>query len=224
MKPLLAIASLWVTVVSAVALGGCPVDSPDPGTDAPACTLPFIGDATKSMTLEIIARDAAGRSSKVTEGGDVAIVYPPQGGRVIFVAARVTNVDPCAVKLSGVLRDLTTGQVRLDIRTVNLVPTGDGFGSALDADLSSFSNVPVCPNQWATDDVDDKPYELQVTVTDKSGRTATQKTKVVPRCAEPEREVECRCICRKGYVLGQACTPSDAGPDAGSADANEDGG
>ena len=220
MKLSLTNAALMLVAAFAVSLAGCPVDSRAPAVDAaPACTLPFIGDPSKPTTLEIIARDAAGHSTKVTPGGDVAIVYPPQGGRVIFVAARVDNVDPCAVKLSGVLRDLATGQVRLDIRTVNLVKDEGGLGAALDADISTFSNVPVCPNQWASDDVDDKPYELQVTVTDKAGRTATQKVNVVPRCAEPDREAECRCICRKGYVLGQVCTSTDAG-----ADANEDGG
>jgi hypothetical protein len=211
-------------------LVGCPPDDP-PAPEA--CTLSFLGDKSKPVQLEIIMRDASGRSAKVTEGGDVSILFPPQGGRVIFVAARVTNIDPCAMTLSGAIRDPVTAQVRIDNRTVNLVPTPDGFGTAIDSDISTFSNVPVCPNQWASDDIYDKPYELQITVKDRGGRTATQKVKVVPRCAEPDRLDECRCICQKNYVLGQVCTPGDGGTDAttdatpdafDASDAGEDGG
>ncbi len=137
---------------------------------------------------------------------------------MIFVGVRVTNIDPCLMKLSGALRDLTTtpGQVRLDNRTVNLVPTGDGFGASLDVDISTFSNIPVCPNQWASADVFDQTFELEIRVDDKGGRTATKKVKVVPRCSEIGKEAECFCICRKGYKLGEVCTPGDAGTDAGS--------
>jgi hypothetical protein len=202
--------SLLIVAIGAVALTACPEDTPPP---VEACTLAFIGDKSKPVQLEITARDVAGKAVPVKEGDDVPMIYPPQGGRVVFVGARVTNIDPCAMKLSGAIRDPTTAQVRIDNRTVNLVPGSDGFGTTLDVDISTFSNVPVCPNQWASDDVFDKPYELQVTVLDRGGRTATQKVKVVPRCAEPERAAECRCICRKDYMLGQAC---DAGVDAGS--------
>ena len=229
MRRLFAVTAIATVLVGApISLTGCPPDDPTPPV---ACTLAFLGDKSKPVQLEITARDVAGHSAPVKDGGDVAVVFPPQGGRVIFVGARVTNVDPCGAKLSGALRDLATGQVRVDIRTVNLVPTSDGFGGTLDVDISTFSNIPVCPNQWASDDVFDKPYELEVTVTDKTGRRGTQKVKVIPRCAEPDRATECRCICRKGYILGSACTPEvdagadaapDAAPDAAS-DADEGG-
>ncbi|MEO7095355.1 MAG: hypothetical protein ABI175_19015 [Polyangiales bacterium] len=217
-----ATASLFVLVESALtSLTGCPAD-PTPPVLTPTCTLPFLGDKSKPVQIEIVARDVAGRSSPVTEGSDVAIVFPPQGGRVIFVGARATNLDPCGVKLTGVLRDPATAQVRLDVRTVNLVVDGTGLGGAVDSDISTFANVPLCPNQWASDDVNDKPYEVEITLTDKTGRSGTKKVKVVPRCNEPDRAVECRCICRKGYVLGEACAASDGGVDASSTDASTD--
>ena len=223
--------ALALPLIEALALSGCPPTTEEPPNPPPACTLAFLGDKSQPVQLEITARDVKGHAVPVKEGDDVAMIYPPQGGRVIFVGARVTNIDPCGVKLSGAIRDAITAQVRIDNRTVNLAIGEGGFGTAVDADISTFSNVPVCPNQWASDDVFGKTYELQVTVLDKAGRTATQKVKVVPRCAEPERATECRCICRKGYILGQVCAPevdagadsdadpaSDAAPDAPDAD------
>ncbi|GAC1546919.1 MAG: hypothetical protein NVS3B10_10840 [Polyangiales bacterium] len=170
----------------------------------------------------MVARGADGRSSKVNDGDDVALTFPPQGGRVIFAGVRATNLDPCAVKLSGALRDETSLNVRVDTRTVNLKPTGDGWGASLDTDISSFSNVPTCPNQWADTDVFDHEFELTLTVTERGGRTATQTLKVKPRCAEPAREAECRCICKRGYVLGESCAGPDAGPLDGAVDAPSD--
>ena len=100
---------------------------------------------------------------------------PLQGGEVLFVGARVTNVDACGLQLTGALRDEETQQVRFDTRTINLIPTGDGWGvtGTLGANvaglISNFSNVPVCPNEWSTTDVDGHEYGLEVTITD-SGR------------------------------------------------------
>lgn len=167
--------------------------------------------------MQVLARDVDGHAVPVSEGGDVALVFPPQGGRVIFVGPRVTNIDPCYVKITGALREESTSAVRVDVRTVNLTPTNDGFAQSLDTDISSFANVPTCPNSWSTSDVFDQTYSLELTIVDRTGNKTTKTMHVVPRCSEPGRETECRCICKAGYVLGEACTPSDAGPDASDA-------
>jgi hypothetical protein len=57
----------------------------------------------------------------------------------------------------------------------------------------------------------DHTFELEVDVTDHGGRHANAKVLVTPRCAEPAREAQCKCLCKKGYVLGEAC-----GEDAGA--------
>jgi len=98
-----------------------------------------------------------GVSTPVQSGGTVPLVTPPQGGRVIFLGVRATNVDPCAVKITGAIRDPATKQVRVDARTVNLSPSGDGYGVSVDSSISSFANVPVCPNEWASTDAFDQP-------------------------------------------------------------------
>ncbi|HEX3345692.1 MAG TPA: hypothetical protein VHS09_14010, partial [Polyangiaceae bacterium] len=126
-----------------------------------------------------------------------------------------TNVDGCGLQLTGALRDLTTQEVRVDSRTVNLVDTGDGYGASgtptttASTAVTSFSNVPVCPNEWSPTNIDGTVYGLEVTIVDRGGRTLTKKIHVTPTCAQPENLAECTCICQGGYVLGQSC--ADAG-------------
>lgn len=96
--------------------------------------------------------------------------------------------------------------------------TGQGAGPNIadSAEIGDYSNVPLCPNQWASKDIYDQPFELEFLVTDKNQKTTTKKITVTPRCAEPgEKESACRCLCRNGYVLGEACG-EDAGIDAGN--------
>src|SRR5262249_28407664 len=159
--------------------------------------------------IAITARGPDGVARPISDGDTVAMILPPQGGRVIFAGVRVTNVDPCAVTLSGALRDLSTMQIRLDARSINLTPIPGmaGFGESDDEDISTFSNIPVCPNQWSKTDVYGTTYELSVSVTDRDKRTATTTAKVIPSCAEPDNQTECLCICKGGYMLGQQCDP-----------------
>jgi hypothetical protein len=143
---------------------------------------------------------------------------------VIFAGVRATNLDPCGVQLAGVVRDETSMQVRLDSRTVNLKPTGDGWGQSDPADISTFANIPVCPNEWSKTNLFGTTYGLEVTLTERSGRTEDLTLKVVPACNEPAHEAECLCLCQGGYVLGQSCAAADGGAgDAGEGDGGDGG-
>lgn len=208
MRPLVVVGAL----ISVSTIAGCPTDPAPP--EGPACTLVFLGDKSTPVVLEIVARGIDGKSRVIRDGDAVPLVYPPQGGRVVFVGVRATNLDACAVKLTGSIRDETTGQLRLDARTINLLPTGDGWGASLDVDIATFSNIPMCPNQWASADVFDHDYQLTLSVIDKAGRAGQQTIRVTPKCAEPDRATECFCICKQGYKLGESC--ADAGPPADS--------
>jgi hypothetical protein len=141
------------------------------------------------------------------------MLLPPQGGRVIFAGVRATNVDGCGLQLTGALRDLTTGRVTLDSRTINLNSTGDGWGASATPtgpiSAGNFSNIPVCPNEWSASDLFGHAYGLEVTIVDRGKRELTKKIQIVPECGQPENLGECMCICMAGYVLGQAC--GDAG-------------
>ena len=220
--------------IGAALLAGCPDDdasapSADAGVDtAPppsACATGYLGDANADIQMDLRALKADGTDVPLNDGDDLAILFPPQGGRVSFVGIRATNLDGCAVQITGALRDTTTKQVRLDGRTVNLKRQDDGFGvtgQGTDtniedsAEIGDYSNVPLCPNQWASKDLYDRPFELEFLVRDRNGKQASKKITVTPRCAEPgAKETACRCLCRNGYVLGEACG-EDAGVDAGS--------
>lgn len=213
-------AGLAVTLLAFASLVACsPAQTPPDPIEA--CTFAYLGDKSAAAKLEIVVRGPGGKVVALHEGDAVPLVYPPQGGRVVFIGARATNLDPCGVKLSGSIRDTVNAQVRVDNRTINLQPVEGGWGASLDADIASFSNVPVCPNQWATSDLYDHVFDLTLTVADRSGHVATQTLHVTPTCAEPERAAECRCICREGYHLGESCT-DDAGPADATVDATGD--
>lgn len=214
----------------ALPLAACPKEE-DPPVDGgvitsdAACAAGFLGDPSQEPVIELRALRADGTDVPIADGDDLAVVFPPQGGRVAFVGVRAINVDGCGVQLIGALRDPLSKQIRLDGRTVNLRKEPDGWGTTgrgAETDLGSsdaigdYSNIPLCPNQWADQNVFDETFELEVQLQDRRGKTATRKINVTPRCAEPgEKETACRCLCRKGYILGETCG-EDAGVDSGS--------
>jgi hypothetical protein len=156
--------------------------------------------------MQVMVRDADLVLKELAEGGNAPMILPPQGGRVIFVGVRATNLEPCSVELSGTLRDLTSGEVRVDARKTNLKPTGDGWATSVENDISTFSMIPTCPNQWASTDIFGHTFELTLKVTAKDGKTAQKTLNVTPTCAQPESQAECQCQCTKGYTLGQTCS------------------
>jgi hypothetical protein len=208
--------TLLAGVAIALSTSGCPNDPiapTDAGPDAPvSCQLAFIGDPAKDPEMEIIVSRADGSpSQKVEDGGAVPLIVPPQGGKVIFAGVRVTNIDPCLVKLKGVLRDLASGLVQVDTRILNLEPTSDGFGKSNDGDIAAFSNVSVCPNNWSDTNIYGSEYELELKVTDRAKRFAERKIRVTPFCAEPAFKAECECECRAGYMSSQQCGDGGTG-------------
>lgn len=198
-------AALSSVVAVVVAVAGCPAPSDD---DAPTqCPGLYIGDAAADAKIEIVFQDAAGALQPIG-AGDVPLLFPPQGGRVMFVGARVTNVNACAATLTGAIRDPSSKKLQLDKRSVNVAPTADGWGAPAEGDTSSFANIPACPNQWSETNLYDGTYELTVLFEDADGKSASATATVHPFCGEPENEAQCRCICKQGYVLGDACAPA----------------
>jgi hypothetical protein len=205
--------------------------SPGASSDAGGheCTVGFLGNPANAPSAELLVLHADDTVVPVHDGDTVPMIFPPQGGRVIFIGVLATNVDGCALQLTGSLKDEASGLVTLDSRTIDLIPTGDGGGASsapnepLSAAISNFSNITVCANNWSTTDVYGHRYELAVTIRDRRGRQLTQKIHVVPECGEPARLQECLCICKANYVMGEACpdagagASADAGVDAGDA-------
>jgi hypothetical protein len=220
------------TLAALFGLAGCPsggeaTPAGDAGAEAapPTCAAGYLGDPSKDIALELRALRADGTDVPLNDGDDLAIVFPPQGGRVSFIGVRAINLDGCGVQVIGALRDLGSRQVRTDGRTVNLLREADGWGTTGQgtttniedsAAIGDYSNVPVCPNEWADVDVFDQPFEVEVQVRDRTKKSATKVIKVTPRCAETgAKETACRCLCKRGYVLGESCGEDAGVPDGG---------
>jgi hypothetical protein len=187
----------------------------DAASDATSCSGGVLGDATAAIQFDVTTPGAT-TDVVLRDGDPLGIDLPPQGGRVVFIGVRATNLEACGVQLSGALRDEATQQVRVDARTVNLIPSGDGWGTSAiqgtspTSQLANYSNIPVCPNEWASTDIFDHPFALEVTLTDRNGRKATKIVHVVPKCIDDIQYSRCQCICRAGYHLGDTCA-GDAG-------------
>lgn len=171
-----------------------------------SCQLPFLGDASKPIEIKVTARGADLVSKEISEGAQVPLILPPQGGRVMFIGVLATNLSPCSVEINGTLRDLGSNETRVDGRKTNLATTADGWGSSVDTDISTFSMIPTCPNQWASTDVFGHTFELELSITAKNGQMASKKLNVTPVCGEPANEAECKCQCTMGYTLGTTCS------------------
>jgi len=196
----------------ALTLTGCssPKGSPQGDGGPNTCPVGFLGDGgTPDFTVTVLRADDS--VVPIAQGDTVPMLFPPQGGRVIFVGVDATNVDGCGLQLTGAVRDLKTQEVRVDSRTINLIAIGGGHGvsgktgESVAAAIANFSNVAVCPNEWSSTNLYGTLYGLEVTVRDKEGRQLTKKLNVTPECGEPARLAECECICQAGYVLGQEC-------------------
>ncbi len=220
MRDLLRRPAAYAALSGVSLLAACP--GPNGTTDGPpACTTPFIGDKSQPPQMTLVYSGADGTSQPVTDGGTVPMLLPLQGGRVIYVGARVTNIDPCNAQLTGSIRDLGNNQVRLDSRTVNLTRASDGWGETSAGDLSSFANIPACPNEWSSTSLFDATYQLEVQLKDQGGRTAKATADVKPSCGDTSADLqnECKCICKKGYTLGEVCQGGAGGGASASSSA-----
>jgi len=193
---------LLATLLAVTLAGACEPTRP--------CPAGFVGNRNQSPHMELWALGERGEEIPLTDGAAVPILIPPQGGRVLFIGVRAANLDACGVELTGAVRDPVNGQIRLDGRTINLTADGSGWAGSVAADVSTVANVPVCPNQWSGSDVFDSPYKLEVSLTDHyTERTAGRTLTIVPTC--PTSDPECRCLCKKGYVLGEPCVAGGGG-------------
>lgn len=207
---------LLLGFVATTSLAACSAPS-DPTEDAGVviggCRLPFVGDPNAPMEMDVIALGPNGKLVTLTNGSDITLMFPPQGGRVLFAGVRARNVNPCAVRIAGALRDPVSKQVQIDNRIVNLEVTDDGYGRSSPFDIDAFANIFACPNHWSDQDLMDAPYELTLTLTDKEGRKVTRVLEVIPRCNEPGVISGCRCQCDVDYMPGMQCggLPVDGG-------------
>jgi hypothetical protein len=190
--------------------------------DAQSCP---IGDMSQPMQIEIVHRTLDG-GLEMTQNA-IPLIEPPQGGYVVFVGVRAKNLDGCPVTIQGAIRDVCDHSVvGLDMRMVSLEPTSDGWGEPKQpSTITNYANIPMCPATADIRNVQGEPYELMVTLQDKTGRMVKTSTVVTPFCADPAMLDTCNCQCAKQAILGATCPLHfDAGttdcppPDGGTHD------
>jgi hypothetical protein len=200
-------ASLALALLPAllVANAGCP--------STPRCPAGFIGEAGAAPEAQMVFTDGISPTLRpATDGTVIPLELPPQGGYVMYVGARVRNLDAC-VEIAGSLRDPVSGnEVGFDARSTTLARAADGWAEPDGRNLANLSNVNGCP-AYGPRDVHATPYDLVVRVTDSSGRVATVTHRVTPTCMQPDaaQRAECVCTCSANYTLGRCGGPFDAG-------------
>jgi hypothetical protein len=188
---------------------GAPACGGDSGRDAPEAERCPIGDISAPAEIEIVHLDAQNAVIKTQAMASVPLQAPPQGGWIVLLGARARNIDGCRLTLTTALIDACTNQIiQVDVRPTRLVPGSDGWGVS---SVTTFGNLPVCPQATATRDLHDVPYIVRVVVEDSDGKKATAELTVVPVC--PDSPPLCTCKCARDYVLGSACETmaTDAG-------------
>jgi hypothetical protein len=199
------------SILPAVLLFACSNgDSKDTGVRDSGC---FVGSEDAEPEMIIIHQTVSGTIAVTMAEGTVPLIEPPQGGRVIFVAARARNLDGCPITVTSALRDPCTNRlVGYEARDVLMKPTGDGWIEPEFPDqLANYGNLAACPVAAATRAINGQRYVLEVRLTDVAGRSVEQHVPVTPVCAEPEQLDECLCLCRAKYVLGECPELTDAG-------------
>jgi hypothetical protein len=168
--------------------------------DAPPAGCP-IGDVSAPAEMQIVHLDENNNVIVTQAMQTVPLIAPPQGGWITLLGVRARNLDGCQVVLTTALVDACDQQVIvIDQRPTVLEMDADGWGVST---VTSFSNLPVCPQLTAARDLTDVPYTIKVSVKDANGQMASSEISVVPTCQDGTSR--CACECNQDYVLGADC-------------------
>ncbi len=151
------------------------------------CVDSYSGTPGGAAELEATARSARGGHAVVTFDGSVDIVVGGQGGRMVAAGVRARNVDVCGIRIDGRLAP-DRGQAMEAALQTTLARESDGWARS-ESELFFVG----CPPA-----LDGVPHQLELSATDRDGRTAVFRARVVPRCSSDD-------YCR------QQCGPRDGG-------------
>ncbi|MEO8702915.1 MAG: hypothetical protein ABI867_22915 [Kofleriaceae bacterium] len=166
-----------------------------------------MGDLTAPPQIELVHLDELNTIVDTQAMAIVPLIAPPQGGWIVLLGVRATNLDGCGLTLTTALVDGCNGQIiKVDSRPSGLDPDPDRSGWGVTT-ANGFGNLPVCPQLTATRDLYDVPYEVRVAIEDRDGRTAQGSITIVPTC--PAGDTRCDCECDRDFIVGNACpTPA----------------
>lgn len=185
-----------------------------------ACTPPSL------PPIEVLpARLEEGKLIPLVDGDPVDLVRPIQGGHVLFIGALIRNPADGDGTVLGELRqvgsDGTVGPVIVyDERTTahealpagTAAPQGQTGWRQVTPDISSVSNIPVCPD-FLDYDLVDATVILRIRFKDGQGREGFADRKVKTRCMQTdamERSL-CRCECTAKYTIDRCYNRPDGG-------------
>lgn len=168
------------------------------------CAVLLIGCGTDPKQppaeIQIIHQDANSAIIETQPMGQVPLIAPPQGGWVVLLGVRAKNIDPQANITTALVDACDSQLIQIDMRPTRLDAGADGWSQS---SLTTFGNLPVCPQLTATRDLHDVPYIIKVSVEDADGQKATASLTVVPTC--PVEASRCTCECDRDYVVGNEC-------------------
>ena len=206
-----------------VSAGGCS-NAP---TTHPSCTNQTFGDPSKPIELVVgqgkyvFSSDSnpelpsveSSSFQTLVDGDKVDLRFPPQGGEVAWLGARVTNIQQsCGMALRASFFDLTTTNlVAYEQRSINLIPSSEmpGWAEPDVAHFDQLANVPMCPDYLGKDIVGNQ-YRLEIKVTDTNGREASTSITAEPVCADENSSLaaNCQCQCMANYTTGKCKAPT----------------
>lgn len=174
------------------------------------------GDSKSEPELFVVGRTLEGAAVELaTDGAEVDLTFPVQGGHVLFIGARVKNLLACRAELAAKLVDPTNGHVAAEERrqVAFTQAAGNGYGASDVADTAELANLPACPD-FLDRDIVGQSWRLELQVTDSAGRTASATRQVVPVCRQSSAQDRaiCTCECRGGYSFGKCNGAWDGGP------------
>jgi hypothetical protein len=181
-------------IVAGFALAGCAAEE----EPLERC---LFGDRDASAMLEIVHLDRDSNIVATLPNAEVPLHTPEQGGWILLLGARATNIDGCQLELTTSSRDVGGDSViKLDQRPARLKDDGDGWAIS---SASTLGNLGVCREATAGRDRDGQPLVVTVAIEDLDGRRASREMTVVPVC--PDDDPRCACECARDYVLGATC-------------------
>jgi hypothetical protein len=190
------------------ALGGAVLLIGCGGDPKPVMRCP-IGDVSSPAELQILHLDANFSVIETQPMAEVPLLPAPQGGWLVLLGVRAKNIDGCHATLKTALVSTCDNQIlQVDSRPTHLDMGADGWGVS---SLTTFGNLPVCPDHTATRDLYNVPHNVIVSIEDTDGQKATASLTVVPTCASDAPL--CLCECDRDYVDDNHC-PVIGGPHA----------
>jgi hypothetical protein len=164
------------------------------------------GDCALPPEAVMQIRDDRGVYVEVHDGDPAELTLPVQGGHILFVTARIKNLEKHGVILLGEVRNPDTGvAVARDEKRVDFsVALADGYGEPDLADTSNAANIAVCPNYLARDIVG-LEWVVDLTLTDSRKVPVKLSHRVVPSCRQTDSAMRtgCLCECLGCFALGK---------------------